>query len=70
MSQGKYGHLWFAVTAIIVGGGGLLERGSGFSSLSLILGMGFGIWLQWVVELIQHYRKREDGTEAISRERV
>lgn len=56
MSEGKFGHLWFATVAIIVGGGGLLERGS-FSGLSVLLGIGLGIWLQWVVELIQRSRK-------------
>jgi hypothetical protein len=66
MSQGKFGHLWFAAVATIVGGGGLLERGS-FSSLSVILGMGLGIWLQWLVELVQRSRKRD---EAASREGV
>ena len=63
MSEGKFGHLWFAATAIIVGGGGLLERGS-LSSLSLILGMGLGIWLQWVVELVQRSRKRDEATSS------
>jgi hypothetical protein len=70
MSEGKFGHLWFAAVAIAVGGGGLLERGSGFSSLSAILGMGLGIWLQWVVELVQRSRKRDTKTEAITREGV
>lgn len=59
------GSLWFASNAIIVGGGGLLEYGSKFSLLSAILGMGFGIWLLWVVEKIERSRNR--GSTAVPR---
>lgn len=72
MSEGRYGHLWFAAIAITVGGSGLLEHRSGFSLLSAILGMGFGLWLQWDVELLQRSRKRDnknagDGSAATPR---
>jgi hypothetical protein len=59
MTNGRFGHLWFASIAIIVGGGELLEHGSKFSLLSAILGMGFGIWLQWVVQVVERSRNRE-----------
>jgi uncharacterized membrane protein (UPF0136 family) len=64
MSNGRFGHLWFASIAIIVGGGGLLEHGSKFSLLSAVLGTGFGIWLQWAVELVERSRKRRAEKQA------
>jgi hypothetical protein len=64
MMNGRFGHLWFASIAIIVGGGGLLEHGSNFSLLSAILGVGFGIWLQWVVEAVERSRKRDAKKQA------
>lgn len=63
MSNGRFGHLWFASIAIIVGGGGLLEHRSKFSLLSVILGMGLGICLLWVVERAAG-RKRDIRDEA------
>jgi hypothetical protein len=65
MSEGKLGHLWFASIAVIVGSGGLLEHRSQFSLLSAILGMGLGIWLQWVVE--RSRKKMRDRSDAAER---
>jgi hypothetical protein len=72
MSNGRFGHLWFASIAIIVGGGGLLEHGSKFSLLSTILGVGLGIWFLWVVEVTERHRNRDtkkarDASEAAPR---
>jgi hypothetical protein len=66
------GSLNFAAVAIIVGGGGLLEHGAKFSTLSAILGVGLGIWFLWVVEVVERRRNRDtkdvrDGSEAAPR---
>jgi len=67
MYKGRFGHLWFAAVAIIVGGGGLLERRSELSLLSMVLGIGLGIWLQWLVEKVEG---RNRATKEIADETI
>ena len=65
MSKGRSGHLWFAAVAVIVGGGGLLEHRATLSLLSVVLGIGLGIWLQWLVEKAEG-RKRGRITDQVT----
>ena len=65
MSKGRSGHLWFAAGAVIVGGGGLLEHRATLSLLSVGLGIGLGIWLQWLVEKAEG-RKRGRITDQVT----
>ncbi len=53
--------LWLASTAIVVGGGSLLEHGYEFSLMSAALGAGVILWVVWIAERVDAYRQRLKG---------